>query len=311
MTSRVKNTNSSKSIDVKVSDLLTELKSISLKSNKLLQECRNTLNHMFLIYANNELERLRNKQKYQNSKHLIPHGHKIFSQSDEDGIIREIFNRIGVTNKLFVEFGVGNGLENNTLALLFDNWRGLWIETCETAFSQIQNHFQKMSESGVLKIVNAYITRDNIDNLISSTISENEIDLLSIDVDGNDYHIYNAIHSVNPRVVVIEYNAKFAPPISFCMDYSEQHRWSGDDCFGASLKFLECKLNKKGYQLVGCSIAGTNAFFVRSDLVDDNFLEPYSAEHFYEPARYHLTQIASGHPPSYKSLENSLSSRMW
>ena len=142
--------------------------------------------------------------------------------------------------------------------------------------------------------------------MISSQINENEIDLLSVDIDGNDIHIFNSINCISPRVVVIEYNAKFPPPITYCMKYNQKYIWNGDDNFGASLKFLENEFDKKGYCLVGCNITGVNAFFVRKDLVTDKFLEPFSAEVHYEPARYYLAKFSSGHKPSLNTLEESL-----
>src|SRR4030042_3287529 len=87
-----------------------------------------TMKRIHQQLAINEIETLKRNSRYQNPKSLIPFGYKIYSQNEEDGIIREIFNRIGVTNRVFVEFGIGDGLENNTLALLFDGWNGLWIE---------------------------------------------------------------------------------------------------------------------------------------------------------------------------------------
>jgi len=91
------------------------------------------------------------------------------------------------------------------------------------------------------------------------------------------------------------------------MAYDENHTWGTDDCFGASLKYLETLFSENGFSLVGCNITGSNAFFVRKDLVEDKFQEPYSAEKHYMPARYYLSgAFSSGHPPSYKTLENSM-----
>lgn len=254
-----------------------------------------------------EIDRLRSNPRYQNEKCLMRCGYKIYSQNDEDGLIREIFNRVGVTNKLFVEFGVGDGLENNSLALLFDGWSGLWIEGSGHASSRIQENFTNTLRSGRLKLIHSFITKDNIDGLISSAISEKEIDFLSIDIDGNDFHIFKAISCISARVVAIEYNAKFRPPIQYCMDYDESYGWNLlDDCFGASLKSLEILFKEKGYCLVGCNLLGINAFFVREDLVEDKFLEPFSAEHHYEPARYDLSAFPSGHRPAYEALEKSM-----
>jgi len=255
------------------------------------------------------LERIRGNPRYQDGKCLTLSGHKIYSQCDEDGMIREIFQRIGQTNKIFVEFGVGDGLENNTLALLFDGWEGLWIEGSEKLTSRIREGLKYTIDTGRLTVTNAFITRENINELISSAIDKAEIDLLAIDMDGNDFHVFESISCINPRVVVIEYNAKFPPPMQYCMSYEEGHKWSKDDNFGASLKFLEEGFSKKGYCLVGCSLTGANAFFVRQDLVADRFLEPYSAETHYEPARYFLGRLTSGQNPSFKTLDRSMAIR--
>lgn len=266
-------------------------------------------NHLKQLPIIQEIDRLRQSKRYQDPKSLIPFGDKIYSQSDEDGIIREIFRRIGITNKTFIEFGIGNGLENNTLALLFDNWQGLWIDASSKSISKIRKYFAKIIENGQLQIVQSFITKDNIDKLIAANIKVEEVDLLSVDIDGNDYHVLEAITCISPRVIVIEYNAKFSPPILFCMDYDATHTWEKDDCFGASLKFLEINLGKKGYYLVGCNLSGANAFFVRKDLVSDQFLEPFTAENHYEVARYYLSRYFAGHPASYKTLAKSLTMR--
>jgi hypothetical protein len=271
----------------------------------------NTLNYMaHMTHLNFELEKnrmmreLKESPRYQDPKHLIPYGYKVYSQNEEDGIIREIFNRIGTTNKVFVELGVGNGLENNTLALLFDNWKGLWIEGSAQSADSIKNNFVNTIASGQLAVICSYITRDNINDLLSSYQPDKEIDLLSVDIDGNDYHVFERISSIVPRVVIIEYNAKFHPPIVFCMRYNEKHVWDSTDHFGASLKFLEIKLGEKGYNLVGCNLTGSNAFFVRRDLISDKFFPPFTAENHFQPARYWLGMTTSGHPASYSTLEN-------
>ena len=152
------------------------------------------------------------------------------------------------------------------------------------------------------------ITSTKFIQMISAKIKTPEIDLLSVDIDGNDYHIINAISCVKPRVIVTEYNARFNPPIAYCMEYDPTHSWQKDDSFGASLSFFEVKLAEKGYCLVGCNLSGVNAFFVREDLVGDLFLKPFTAENHYEPARYYLSGYFAGHPASYRTLAHSLKS---
>ena len=260
-----------------------------------------------VLLTHRELDRLRSLHRYRNPKMLVSYGYKIYSQNDEDGIIKEIFARIGITNKIFVEIGVGDGLENNTAALLLESWSGLWVDADAHSMEKIRKHFTEIIAKGKLQIAHCLVTESNVDEILSSRIDQAEIDLLSIDIDGNDLHILNAIDSILPRVIVIEYNAKFVPPILYSPRYDKNHNWQSDDHFGASLKSLEFDLYDKGYALVGCNLIGTNAFFVRHDLVLDKFAEPFTAEMHYEPARYYLAGYASGHRPSYLTIVNSSS----
>ena len=108
-----------------------------------------------------------------------------YSQGGEDGVLEEIFNRIGTTNKHFVEFGVSQGTENNTAYLLMSGWKGLWLEGSEKFFASIQKTFAPLIESGHLTAKNAFITAENIESLFEETKVPTEPDLLSIDIDGN------------------------------------------------------------------------------------------------------------------------------
>ncbi len=256
------------------------------------------------LHAQRYRHALHSDPRYADERSLIPFGQRVYSQSDEDGFITEIFRRIGETNRTFVEFGVGDGLENNTLALLLQGWSGLWIEGSEKQAGKIRRNLPRTLASGKLALINSFITRDNIDSLISSKISESVIDLMSVDIDGNDYHVLEAIKCVEPRVIVVEYNAKFAPPIEFCMKYEETHAWRYNDYYGASLKFFEVHLRKKGYALVGCTLNGNNAFFVKEELVADKFLAPFTAEYHFEPPRFFLNWISAGHRASYEPVES-------
>ena len=251
-------------------------------------------------------EDLKNQNVKSSSKILSGYGYKVFSQSDEDGIINEIFRRIGSTNRIFVEFGVGDGLENNTTALLYEGWSGLWLEGSSELCKKINYGFAKAIKNGQLKLINTFVTPENINQLISHEIKISEIDLLSVDIDGNDAHVFNEISCINPRVIVFEYNAKFGPSLSYCMAYDEKYGWKKTDRFGASLKYFEILLRAKGYSCVGCNIVGTNAFFVRNDLLGDHFRSPYTSESHFEPARYELVGLPSGHPCSHDTFDTRL-----
>lgn len=239
-------------------------------------------------------------ERFADRRRLPPFGFKAYSQADEDGILEELFRRIGVTNRFFVEFGCGNGLENNTHYLLLKNWRGLWIDGNDSHVEAIRKSFERLIQLGTLTVKNAFLSIDNIDQLISETVC-GEIDLLSVDVDGNDFHLLTRIKSIQPRVIVVEYNAKKGPSLDWVMSYRPEHVWDGTDYYGASLKAFEVLLGQRGYSLVSCSISGVNAFFVRSDLVNDElFCSPFVSENHYEPHRRLLRLgISPGFASSY------------
>ena len=235
------------------------------------------------------------EERLESKKYLEGYGFKVYSQSDEDGIIEEIFNRIGVTNKIFIEFGVDYGLENNTHYLLLKNWEGLWIEGSEQKYNEILKKFNPVIFNNRLKVINSFITKENINDLISSTIS-GEIDLLSIDIDGNDIYVWDSINVINPRVVVIEYNGKLSPSVDWVQPYNPNFIWDSTDYSGASLNHINKVANDKGYQFVGTNVAGVNAFFVRKELCSSLFYDSNNIEDFYNPARYHLVSKPIGHP---------------
>jgi hypothetical protein len=222
-------------------------------------------------------------------------GAKCYSQNDEDGILIELFRRIGTTNRHFVEFGVENGSENNTLLWLMQGWRGLWIDGNPMHAQSIRERFSATLESGQLTFLEAMITTENIEALFSQAGLSGEIDLLCIDVDGNDYHLFEKIDSLRPRVVVTEYNAKFPPPVLWTMPYRAAHTWNGTDWFGASLQSLAALYARRGYTLVGCNISGVNAFFVRDDNVGNHFVDAGDVRALYQPPRYFLASALFAH----------------
>jgi hypothetical protein len=235
------------------------------------------------------------KPRYANPKRLLQHGFKVYSQNDEDGIIQEIFRRIGTANRTFIEFGVQNGFECNTAKLLVEGWRGLWLEASSKSVAEIFSNFQPHLSSGALSVVETTVIAANIDASFEKAGFGGEIDLLGIDIDNNDYWVWKAINSIRPRVVVIEYNCSLRPPLSLVVPYSENATWPGGNYFGASLNALVSLGRAKGYRIVGCCFAGVNAFFVREDLCGDHFVEPATAEEHYEPGRYFCKLMLSGH----------------
>jgi hypothetical protein len=243
------------------------------------------------------LESVRNSDE----RRLLRFGYRVYSQADEDGIIREIFRRIGEGNRTFLEIGAGNGLENNSLFLLSQGWRGAWIEGSSRKVRAAKRNVSTVVSGGRLCVEQHFVTAANVDETVARLAPNRDVDLLSIDLDGNDYYILDAIRSISPRVIVAEYNPKFPADVVWVMKYNETHRWDSTDYFGASLKALELLLASRGYSLVGCNIIGSNAFFVRSELTTaPPFCSPFTAENHYEPARYYLlAAYHCGHPERF------------
>ena len=235
------------------------------------------------------------KPRHADSKRLLRYGFKVYSQNDEDGILQEIFGRIGIADRTFIEFGVETGSECNSAKLLLEGWRGLWIEGAPQYIIDMRRSLVGLLDEKRLTLKEAMVTAENVNDLFSQSGFKGQIDLLSVDIDFNDYWIWKAIDIVSPRVVVIEYNPTFPPPMSLVVPYNPTQRWDGSNYGGASLEALVKLGRMKGYRIVGCSMSGVNAFFVREDLCGDHFLSPATAEEHYEPSRYFLA-AQSGHP---------------
>jgi hypothetical protein len=243
--------------------------------------------------------------RYADDRRLLKFGYRVYSQSDEDGILHEIFRRIGAPGRTFIELGTGSGLENNTLFLLVQGWSGVWVEGAARKVTAARRRLESLMTEGRLQVVQKFVTLANIDETLRKFSPAREVDLLSVDIDGNDYYILKAIRSIAPRVIVVEYNAKFPPDVAWVMEYDESHRWDASDYFGSSLKALETLLSERAYSLVGCNLLGCNAFFVRSDLVSDPpFCSPFTAENHYEPLRYFLLPaFDSGFPAGFGNFQ--------
>ena len=228
-------------------------------------------------------------------RRLLRHHAQVSSQNGEDGIIHEIFRRIGPGRRVFAEIGVGNGLENNTAFLLAQGWTGFWIDGRDTFVQAISG--RPDLRGGCLAWLVSHVTRENVGGLFERLGMPVELDLLSLDIDQNTYYAWEGLSLYRPRVVVVEYNAALPADVDWKVNYDPGRLWDGTQNFGASLKALERLGARLGYHLVGCEIIGANAFFVRSDLTEGKFAEPYTAENHYEPQRYPLSH-RRGHPSS-------------
>lgn len=212
-----------------------------------------------------------------------------YSQNGEDGIIKAIFDKIGITNKFCVEFGVETGIECNTRHLIEKKkWKFLHMDCGENMSPSIKNE---------------KITAENINALFKKYKVPRKFDLLSIDIDFNDYWVWKALNSYSPRVVIIEYNSSIPLLESKTVKYDPNKFWDGSNYFGASLLALKKLGESKGYTLIGCDNCGVNSFFIRSDLIKNNF-EINDIEKIYRPPGYGMKIHGKfiGHRPSNKMM---------
>jgi len=238
--------------------------------------------------------------RYRDKRHVgAAHG-QVYSQNNEDGVIAEIFSRVGTTKKTFVEIAAGNGIENTTRLLLDLGWSGTWVEAGDAEARSIRQLMAGPISDGRLVFLQKKVDRNNVVDLLHNALT-GELDFLSLDIDYNTSHIWSALKSLRPRVVCVEYNAHFPPTVDYEVPYIADGVWDGSTRFGGSLKAMERIGRDAGYNLVGCDIFGVNAYFVREDLCDEaTFLAPFTAETHYEPPRYSAVRMR-GHGRYAKS----------
>jgi len=210
---------------------------------------------------------------------------QVFSQRGEDGIIQYLLSQMEVPNKIFIEFGVENYTESNTRFLLINNnWSGLVIDGAKENIRFIKDDFIYWKYD--ITAYESFITKNNINQLIGSYTSCRDIGLLSVDIDGNDYWVWEAIDTIQPRIVICEYNSAFGATAAVSIPYSDDFYRSkahySDLYFGASLAAFCHLAEKKGYDFVGTAEAGINAFFVRKDLSAP--FKKYTAEEGFTPS---------------------------
>jgi hypothetical protein len=214
----------------------------------------------------NSIQRLQDQYRAWQASDLRAFESRVFSQNGEDGIIKELLRRIGIKHHFFVEFGVEAGLECNCARLAREEeWSGVFLEASPQLFSGLAENYRAFPSVRYQQVA---VTSHNIEQLLQQHQVPVDFDLLSIDIDGNDYWVWKAIQRWQPRLVVIEYNAAYPPPARWVMQENLEHRWGGNDYYGASLTSLATLGRCKGYTLVATDSRGINAFFARSDLVN-------------------------------------------
>ena len=259
-----------------------------------------------------ERERILTEIKKNMPQNPILKGWRSYSQCDEDGIIRECLMRIKKggheSSNTFIEFGCGNGIENNTAQLILDGFVGCWLDGSHENILCVENNLGGLIFPA-LWVREAFLDLNNVEKItkdFAAFLGTQEIDFCSLDIDGNDSHLLAGILSqVTPKLLCVEYNAKFPPPTALEIEYDSSRVWQQDDYFGASLQAFVNIL--EGYKLVCCNISGSNAFFVDNKFA--NLFEKYDINDLYQPARYWLCGAGAGHAPSFKWAKQVLRQR--
>ncbi|TDP61003.1 hypothetical protein [Flavobacterium dankookense] len=199
-------------------------------------------------------------------------GFKVFSQFEEDGKLLYIFSILGMGKKTFVDLGSNDCVNSNcaNLAVHF-NWKGLFVDGDKNLIEIGKRFYKKTPNfwSYKPKFVHAFLTKKNVNNIIQSEGFEGEIELLSIDIDGNDYWIWESLEIIQPKVVIIECQLAFGleeKVIPYREDFREDVRNS--DNYGASALELQKLGKQKGYRLVGANEYGNNLFFIKNGLAE-------------------------------------------
>ena len=200
-------------------------------------------------------------------------GYRVFSQFEEDGKLLFIFAAIGIPRGTFIDIGSGDGINSNcaNLALNF-GWSGLFIDGRADNIERGEKFYQQHPDTWLdpPRFIHAMVTRENINDVIRQASLGNQIDLMSIDIDGNDYWVWDAIECVTPSVVIVETHIEFGTR-SIVVPYDKDYVYPGKhpDYHGASPVAMAKLANKKGYRLVGSNEYGFNTIYIRRGLVED------------------------------------------
>src|ERR1017187_2757418 len=241
------------------------------------------------------------------STNLTDYEFKVFSQWGEDGIIQFLSKSIAIRNKTFIEFGVESFVEANCRFLMTkDNWSGFVIDGSTSNIAKLKKSYFYWKYH--IDAVDAFITRDNINDPLHESGFSEDLGIPSVDIDGNDYFVLEAIKTFRPRILICEYNSVFGDvrkiSIPYEPDFQRSIKHYSNLYFGASLSAITYLANKKGYSLVGTNSVGGNAFFVRNDLLNEK-VAVLSAEQAYFPSKIRESRDEHGYL-SYVTGEKKL-----
>ena len=248
-----------------------------LKDSFLIYKVRNRFQPSTQIIQRHLFHYYRDCQKKNEIPPLSETGFRVFSQFEEDGKLLFLFSIIGMDNKTFVEIGADDGVNSNTANLYFNfGWHGLYIDGNSKSIKRGRKFFSKYPHTWFYKpsFICAKVTRENINEIIKNTGIEGEIGLLSIDIDGNDYWIWDAITVISPKVVIIETHNEFGMH-NIVVPYDANYSYPGQHpvYHGASPVAMNNLAKRKGYRLVGSNELGFNFIYVKNGCAEKHLPE--------------------------------------
>ena len=194
----------------------------------------------------------------------------LWSQNEEDGITLALFKRVGATSRRFVELGAGVNGGNCGMLAEVCGWTGLMVDGSEARAAKLAARFGRFGVS----TAGAWITTDSVNALVREHGFEGEIDLFSLDIDGSDYWVWEALDACSPRVVIVEFNPAFGSNRAVTVQYDPAFDRAAFKpvtpfYYGASLAAFTRLGRRKGYRLALVEPRGANAYFLRDDVAGD------------------------------------------
>ena len=244
---------------------------IKLIIKKVFQHLQNNKDLETILINQGKILSTLNSQK--NATKLSDYEWKIFSQWGEDGIIDFLVSEVSIVNKTFIEFGVENFSESNCRYLLMkSDWNGFVMDSSQKNIKKLKNSYYFWKYD--LQTFVAFININNINELLIKSGFDRDLGILSIDIDGNDYHILNKIDCFDPRIIICEFNPLFGNDRKITVPYDPKFyrtkKHYSNLYWGASINALRSLLTKQDYTLVGTGMQGGNAYFIKNSLMTDH-----------------------------------------
>jgi hypothetical protein len=230
-------------------------------------------------------------------------GFRVYSQFEEDGIILYVLSMIGFKTRRVVEMCCGSGTECMATNLILNHGFDGYLFDGNPENIRRAKAFFEMKRDCLLytpQLKASWITAENVNDLLTDSGCAGEVDLFSLDVDGNDYWVWNAIHAISPRLFVVETQNIIPADKSLTIEYQPNFNYSDKsgperDYFGASLVAMQSLCKRRGYRLIGGHRHGFNVFFLRHD-EGTQFFPEVSIQEVHDN---HWTRWGQGHrwPP--------------